>query len=887
MSIHRNLLFAVAATIGLYAFRAPAVAVEPVPPDFQREIQPLLAAHCVKCHGPEKQKGGLRLDQKAAAFKGGDSEEPAVVPKQSGQSRLLQLVMSKVDGERMPPTGERLTDAQIALLKRWIDAGAEWPESDAGTDKSQPAEMRVTDADRQHWSFLPLCRALEPTVNNTAWPRTPVDRFVLHAQELKGLAPSPAADLRTLIRRVYFDVLGLPPRLTEEGGKWKEELLGVEIDPATFLLQPSAWESLIDKLLDSPHYGERWARHWLDVARYADSNGQEADDDRLNAYHYRDFVIRAMNDDMAFDQFVRWQIAGDEFDPDNPSAVSATGFLTAGHNTRRVLELMEEERLRNRYNELDDMLATTGSAMLGLTLACARCHDHKYDPIPTRDYYRLLSAYHSGDRAEVPLVPRSAVADHQQKVAAWTKQADAARKELNDWLEAQKKPHTEELRNAKIAALPVDEQDKETLRDAGQKNSSAVKALQKKHEKVLTISDEEYRARLSPEQRTRWDELAGVVKRLEAAEPKPLPTAYAMADFGSEPVETWLFNRGEFLSKREPVSLGFLSVLTRDRTPEQYFADARAERPLAGSTYQRKALALWMTDLDHGAGALLARVIVNRVWQHHFGHGLVRTVNDFGSRGELPSHPELLEWLAHELVAGGWKLKQLHRLILTSEVYRQSAAHDAAKAKIDPENRLLWRRPLTRLESEVLRDAMLAVSGSLNLQMHGPAFKPPIAEEAMQARNLKSPYPKNAADEPATRRRTVYMFHKRVIQYPLMQAFDGPDATASCGERNRTTVATQALAILNDGFVRRRAEDFADRLLAASQNTHGQVRQSYEFAFARAPSDRELKAAVTFIESQLAVRQSRGPDALDRNRRLALADYCQALFGLNEFLYVE
>ena len=320
---YRTIFIAIAVVIGLFVFRTSAIAVELTPPNFRKEVQPLLAEHCVKCHGPEKQKGGLRLDRKAAALQGGDSEEPAIVPKHSSQSRLIQVVTSEVDGERMPPMGERLTAGQIALLKHWIDTGADWSDSEVASDKPDRSEMQVTDSDRQHWSFLPLHPVVEPTVRDTAWPRTPVDQFILHAQEEMNLKPSAEADRRTLIRRLYFDVIGLPPSPEE-------------IDDFEQSADPLAYEKMVDRLLDSKQYGERWSRHWLDIARYADSNGQEGDDDRPTAYHYRDFVIRAMNEDMAFDQFVRWQIAGDEFDPDHPVAVSATGFLTAGSSTRRA-----------------------------------------------------------------------------------------------------------------------------------------------------------------------------------------------------------------------------------------------------------------------------------------------------------------------------------------------------------------------------------------------------------------------------------------------------------------------------------------------------------------------------------------------------------------------
>jgi hypothetical protein len=337
------------------------------------------------------------------------------------------------------------------------------------------------------------------------------------------------------------------------------------------------------------------------------------------------------------------------------------------------------------------------------------------------------------------------------------------------------------------------------------------------------------------------------------------------------------------------VELGFLTVLSRGREPADYWAAARADIRRPDSTQQRRAMANWMTDLDHGAGALLARVIVNRVWQHHFGQGLVRTVNDFGARCDPPTHPELLEWLSHEFVKGGWKLKPLHRLILNSSSYLQGTTFDAASAQADPDNRLLWRRRPQRVEAEILRDSMLAVSGTLNPKMFGPAVKPPIPAEAIQARNMKDPYPKDLQDTPGTRRRSIYLFHKRVVQHPLMQAFDGPDAQASCGRRENTTVAPQALALLNDRFVRARAVDFADRIVRETGATpEEEVRWAWEVALGRKPSAQELEAGVAFLKSQFEQRSTREPGkAQSELKHLALADFCQSIFAFNEFIYAE
>ena len=410
-----------------------------------------------------------------------------------------------------------------------------------------------------------------------------------------------------------------------------------------------------------------------------------------------------------------------------------------------------------------------------------------------------------------------------------------------------------------------------------------------KFSKELKVEDKNFRPLFSEEERAEWDSHEKAFKAVEARKLKALPTAYGFADFGAKPRETFLLARGDFRAKGEPVELGFLTALTRGKTPADYWTAARAGSRRPDSTQQRRAMAEWMTDIDHGAGALVARVIVNRVWQHHFGQGLVRTVNDFGKRCDPPTHPELLEWLASEFVKGGWKLKPLHRLIMTSSVYLQDTAFDAAKAKVDPDNRLLWRRRPQRMESEILRDAMLAVSGTLNPEMFGPAFKAPVAPEAIQARNMKDPYPTDLKDTPATRRRSVYMFHKRVVQQPLMQAFDGPDAQASCGRRENTTVAPQALALLNDKFVRARALDFAQRVeKEAGAEPGAQVHLAWRLALGREPSTAELKSGTAFINTQLQQRSTREPDKPKIDAQgLALADFCQAIFAMNEFIYVD
>ena len=724
--------------------------------DFVADVLPILSSRCFDCHAGDEEAGGLNLAIRARALQGG-FHGALIEPGESLSSRLVHSIAGIAKAKPMPPDGPPLSAAEIGIIRAWIDQGAVWP---AGHDLPDPREERA----REHWAFRLLEDVAVPAVDDAVWPRTDIDRFILAKLEESGIKPSPAADPRTLIRRMTFDLTGLPPT--------PDEVEAFSIAHAND--SDGAIAALADRLLASVAHGERWARHWLDIARYADSDGQEGDRDRPHAWRYRDFLIRSIQDDIPFDRFVRWQIAGDEEAPDDSQALAATGFLTAGPSSVLPESLMEDERLRSRYNELDDTLATVGSGFLGLTLGCVRCHDHKYDFLPARDYYGMLSAFHSGSRAEVPLV----AGNETEKALVW--------------------------------------------RDAG------------------------------PEPRT-----------------------------------TWLFQRGDWYDRDQPVSLSFVGVLSRGRSADDYLRAAKESSPHRDTTYQRKALADWMVDVDHGAGALLARVLVNRLWQHHFGAGIVRTVGDFGVRADPPSHPEFLEWLAADFVAHGWQVRRLERLIATSAVYRQSSArrHDAAGAILDPSDRLLARMPPRRLEAEALRDAMLAVAGTLNPTSFGPSVKPPIAPEAMLARHVKEPYPADIKDGPEVRRRSLYLFHKRVVPHPFLEAFDKPDAQSSCGLRDRTIVAPQALALLNDPFVRTVAGEFAARVAAeAGPDRTLQIRRAFQRALQREPVSAELLAAERFLSEEKSGSGGVGAPGSDQQ---ALVNFCQVLFGSNEFFHVD
>jgi hypothetical protein len=448
-------------------------------------------------------------------------------------------------------------------------------------------------------------------------------------------------------------------------------------------------------------------------------------------------------------------------------------------------------------------------------------------------------------------------------------------------------PFVQKVRATKIAALKATDDEKRLLTETPE--DTAAKALAGRFKKELATGPADYTAFFPLEKKARWDELDNRVKAIAKTKPADTPVAFAYADFSAEPKESWFFERGDFMARKEKMRIGFLTVLTNGRTPADYWKSARDTAARADSTQQRRAFAEWMTDREHGAGVLAARVIVNRVWQHHFGEGLVRTPGDFGTRGEPPTHPALLEWLTGEFIRSGWSVKHLHRIIMNSAAYQQGSGFDKAKAAIDPENRLLWRRQPLRLESEILRDSMLAVAGSLNPEMFGPSFKPPIPAEAMQARNLKSQYPADAKDTPETRRRTIYMFHKRVVQYPLMQAFDAPDAQQSCSRRMNTTVAPQALALLNDPFVRMRAGELAKRANETLRSEEGgDIVEAFLLCLTRYPSQQELADALDFIRTQIATRKDRTPKTSQSElRHLALTDFCQTLFALNEFIYID
>ncbi len=833
-------------SIALYCLLASGPVLAQV--DFERDIRPILSTHCWKCHGIATRMSELQLDSREAALRGGASGAPAIVPGDPAASALIARVAHVRSSERMPPGGQPLSEEQIALIRRWIESGAHW------SNQSGPSPEGLQSS--QHWAFRRLRDVALPDVSDRRWVRTPVDRFILARLESEGLAPNEAAPRATLVRRLHFDLTGLPPSADRVGA-----FAG---DTA-----PRAYERLADRLLEDKHFGERWARHWLDVARYADSAGYEEDRPRPNAYHYRDFVIRAFNADMPFDELVKLQLAGDLIEPDDPRRVAATGFLAAGPDVRPDFVNF---RKKDRYDELDDIVSTIGTAMLGLTLGCARCHDHKYDPIPTRDYYQLLAFFDRTERYGHPVDPSEA-ARYEELLADFESRFEPATRELDQWIEARAKP----IRLERISGLDIPELEKELLKVPEDKANALQAALLVRFSEQLKVTDDQLRESLTEEERTEWDSMSTALEAIRASKPGEIPRVLGIREGG--PKETRLLLRGDPDQEGDVVAPDVLGALTCESGRSDAF-DSRID------------LAAWITDVDCGAGALAARVTVNRLWQHHFGRGLVETPGDFGTRGAPPSHPDLLEWLSAELVRGGWRLKPIHKLIVTSATYRQSGAWDESRAEIDPGNRLWWRREARRIEAETVRDAILAVSGMLNRTMFGPSVKPRIPAEAIyNPVESYDQWPAGVRDGPATWRRSVYVFAKRANLFPFLQSFGAPSALGSCARRDVSMGPIQALALMNDEFVREQSRFFAERvLLEAAAGTAARVRAAYRLSLGRLPTEAEFVAAVSFLDAQTAqYSDDLGEQAASRSqhRMRALVDFCQGLLASNEFLYVD
>ena len=1015
---------------------------------FKSDVRTVLAGRCLKCHGGEKTEGEFSLATREELLQGGASGK-AIELRKSSASLLVRLI-SHEDEPLMPEDGAKLDQRQIDAIAKWIDLGAPYDKPLRATDDDDPlawTQRTIDESARSFWSFRPLQSVEPPRIADDSWGRTDIDRFILAKLSEAGITPKAPASRRALMRRAYFDLIGLPPSQEEVEAFIQDE-------------DPRAYEKLLDRLLSSKHHGERVGRHWLDVARFGESHGFEQDYDRPHAYHYRDFVIKAFNVDMPFDQFVRWQLAGDEIEPENPLAMMATGFLGAGVFPT---QLTEKEFESSRYDELDDMISTMGNAMLGVTIGCARCHDHKFDPIPARDYYRLLSAFRTTIRSnlEIDLDPAGTAAalakweakraplelalnqfekdelparfeEFLEAVRAKSASDDAPTSNEAPWIalvasslrsegstsfaaqsdgsylatgnNADFDVYTFETETSlqNVAALrlealaddsmtkrgpgraangniglsritmtvqpldgtkePIDvklvepqvtfQQNESNLSIAGSldddpktgwavdprfgKDHAASFGLEKPIgfpegtrlaiRLEFNVNNEHNIGRLrlaigsAPERpaldakaiaqpdaelqllelptgveltEVRRNALMAVYKKTDeawralnnslqqhlSAKPQPTLTTVMVSSEGVTPIpnhgdgrgfphfykDAFFLRRGDVNQKQGVASEGFLQVLMRAGSQDgDDLATAWKHSPPEGSrtSLRRSAVAGWITDTEHGAGQLLARVIVNRLWQQHLGRGIVGTPNDFGFQGERPTHPELLDWLAGELIKNEWRLKPIRKLIMTSSVYMQDSHYSDASAKIDPNNSLLWRFSPRRLEAEIIRDSLLAVSGQLDETQFGPG----TLDEAM-------------------RRRSIYFMIKRSKLIPFLQVFDTPEPLASVGQRPSTTIAPQALIFMNNPRVREYARSFAQRIAAdESEAIESTVRRGYLSAIARQPTDDELAASISFVEQQM---ESYDAESTTKARLSAITDLCQVLISLSEFVYVD
>ena len=806
---------------------------------FSQEVQDQAAAvlksNCLACHGSAMKMSGLDLRTKESILKGGERGAGAVLGKAS-ESRLMNFVSGK-ENPSMPP-GKKLSSAEIAILERWINEGLNLPDLTKGDDgKAALAKMEerpITTEERNWWAFVKPVHPPVPQTLTGGWAKNPVDSFLLAKMESQGLKPMPQANRRILIRRAYLDLIGLPP---------------TPLEVETFVNDKSekAWETLVERLLAMPQYGERWARHWLDLARYSDSGGYEFDRERTNSFRYRDWVINALNKDMPYGEFVKQQIAGDEFHPGDNNALIATGFLRLGTENNKKDE-------QTRLDELDDVIATTVNSFLGMTIQCARCHNHKFDPIAQKDYYRVQAVFWPMKAEEPAIVSK-------QEMDLWNAASEGIDKEekpIKSELSKLEKTYRDMLKAQQVAKLP--DYVKSALDTPEEKRTEGQKLNAIQVQKTFNVEPEQLTAAMTAEDQNKQKELKGKIAEMDKRRPAELATAMAVKESGTKAPDSHFLYRGNSGSKGSVMKPGVLSAAYQG---EWNFPEPPAD---ATSSWRRRGFANWVASTEN---PLTARVMVNRIWANHFGEGIVRTPSNFGKTGEKPSHPELLDWLAGEFTRQGWSIKAMHRLMMNSEAYRMEAMDSEENRKIDPENRSLWRMPRRRLEAEAVRDQIMAVAGTLDLKMGGQGVYPFIDPALFQS-SSKRGWAGKPDNDPSTWRRSIYVFSKRTIPLPMLDVFDKPDSMTSCSRRNRSTIAPQALIMMNNAAIGMNAKYFAQRLQAITPNTDEQVKTAYRLALSRPPTAGEIHQASEFI----------------RGSTFGLNDFCQTLFNINEFVYI-
>lgn len=808
------LLFAGLTAAGLFAAdeKLPSPVKSKV--DFVRDVEPILHTKCYQCHGSGMQMNGLRFDQKEAALKGGYSG-PAIVAGGSARSPLILRVASTTDGFKMPPAGPALTAREIGVLRAWIDQGAAWPDAPASA-----AGQKLSQAERRsHWSFQPIQKPGEPAVRQRSWVRNAIDSFVLARLESEGVAPSLEADKVTQLRRLSLDLIGLPPAPREV---------------AAFLMDnsPDAYERQVDRLLASPHYGEKWARQWLDLARYADSDGYEKDLPRRYAWRWRHWVIEALNDDMPFDDFTMQQMAGDLLPGATVNQITATGFHRNGLKNREAGVKREEAR----FEELIDRTSTLGTTWLGLTVGCAQCHDHKYDPISQKDFYQLLAFFNNTEDSVIDAPLPGELGPHlQSQPAFYAKRNELLRKYRVPELEPQW-----EARMRQAMDVPGKNLDWDFQVTAIRAMVDSAEKLLRKEEKLRTQREQDqvvnYFVRnpgpdIAKDKETA-DKLKELVKQLQELD-KSFPSvsqSYALMQ-SPQPVKTFVAVRGDY---RRPGVEAFAAA------PQ--FLPPLPESPKPA----RLRLAEWLVSRQN---PLTARVAVNRMWQEFFGRGLVRTSEDFGTQGEKPTHPALLDWLATEFMEGGWRIKRMHKLIVMSATYRQSSGARPDLKERDPGNMLLARQNRLRLTAEQVRDAALQASGLLYPAIGGESIRPPQPESVSKLTYGSAKWEENQGRE--RYRRGLYIHYQRTSPYPQLVNFDAPDTNVSAAQRRRSNTPLQALNLLNDPVFFEAAQTLAVRILQESApGWNERLDTAFELCLSRKPTRSERDRLAAYYAEQ-------------------------------------
>ena len=878
-NLFRYILSAIAAHLVLVAVTTSADTQR----TFEADVRPILKAHCFHCHGEEgKTEGELDVRLARLLVAGGESG-PAVVAGKAGKSYLIE----RLESGEMPPGEKKVSAEELRIIREWIDRGAR-------TARPQPAhadQLAFTEEERAFWSFQPVVAPPVPKVKAAERVRTPVDVFVLARLERKGFSFSPDADKRTLIRRAYFDLLGLPPSPED-----------VDAFVADDDLQ--AWSRLLDRLLDSEHYGERWARHWLDVAGYADSDGySEQDRVRESAWKYRDYVISSLNADKPFDQFIVEQLAGDELvarpyrnlsDADKDRLI-ATGFLRSGPDGTGD-RAVNQDIARNEV--VADTINIVSTSLLGLSVGCARCHSHRFDPITHVDYHRIRAIFEPAYDWKNWLAPEdrrlSLWSDSERQLA---EEVDAELAKAADERNEQLKQHRSEVLDIELAKLPADAQAQaDVIRDAVLNRTSKDRtpeqaAILKKYPKLnvgIGTLAQAYKARYQRELKEYNERVAKITTR----KPKDNFVRALCETPGKVPV-THLFRRGNHTQPAEEVPPGELAVLMRGDASAVPANNAELE-----TTGRRLAYARHLTSGQH---PLTARVLVNRIWMHHFGRGIVGTPSDFGSQGERPTHPELLDWLADHFVKSGWRLKELHKLIMMSTVYRQSSKRTEALDDVDPDNRLLGRMNLRRLDAETIRDTVLAASGNLNETLYGPPM--PVTSNGNGQHVIGIPRNDRIGRVTPLKgdagfRRSIYVQARRTRKLDMLATFDAPTMAPNCEQRNSSTVPSQSLLFMNNEEMLKQSEIFAERVVKdAGDDASAQIRRACRLALAREPTAKQMERSVAFLVAQkefaaqrireLTPEETKKVRFADQPAKQALATFCQFLLSNNAFLYVD